>query len=105
MNRLQNKTALVTGASRGIGRATAAALAEAGARVLIHYGRSKREAESIVARSKRKADEQMQSRRTWELRTVLRCSPNRYALSSAIDWMCLSSMPESARRYALRITR
>jgi len=49
MTALQNKTALVTGASRGIGRATALALAEAGARVLIHYGRSKREAESIVA--------------------------------------------------------
>ena len=37
---LQNKTALVTGASRGIGRATAAALARAGAHVLVHYGRS-----------------------------------------------------------------
>src|SRR6204780_5533463 len=49
MNRLQNKTALVTGASRGIGRATAAALAEAGARVLVHYGRSEQEAESVVA--------------------------------------------------------
>ncbi|HEX4784013.1 MAG TPA: SDR family oxidoreductase [Candidatus Sulfotelmatobacter sp.] len=54
MTALQNKTALVTGASRGIGRATALALAEAGARVLIHYGRSKREAESIVAEIKTK---------------------------------------------------
>jgi 3-oxoacyl-[acyl-carrier protein] reductase len=49
MTALQNKNALVTGASRGIGRATALVLAEAGARVLIHYGRSKREAESTVA--------------------------------------------------------
>jgi 3-oxoacyl-[acyl-carrier protein] reductase len=49
MTTLQNKTALVTGASRGIGRATAVALAEAGAHVLVHYGRSKREAESLVA--------------------------------------------------------
>src|SRR6266481_5162852 len=49
MTTLQNKTALVTGASRGIGRATAAALAEAGAHVLVHYGRSKQEAESLVA--------------------------------------------------------
>jgi 3-oxoacyl-[acyl-carrier protein] reductase len=49
MTTLQNKTALVTGASRGIGRATAAALAEAGAQVLVHYGRSTREAESLVA--------------------------------------------------------
>src|SRR5580692_7937063 len=46
---LQGKTALVTGASRGIGRATAAALAEAGARVLVHYGRSAQDAESLVA--------------------------------------------------------
>src|SRR5258705_11795278 len=46
---LRNKTAIVTGASRGIGRATAAALAEAGAHVLVHYGRSTLEAESLVA--------------------------------------------------------
>jgi len=44
-----NKTALVTGASRGIGRATAAALAGAGAHVLVHYGRSEPEAESLVS--------------------------------------------------------
>jgi 3-oxoacyl-[acyl-carrier protein] reductase len=49
MPTLQNKTALVTGASRGIGRATALALAEAGAHVLVHYGRSAQEAESLVA--------------------------------------------------------
>ena len=49
MTTLQNKTALVTGASRGIGRATARALARAGAHVLVHYGRSAQEAESLVA--------------------------------------------------------
>ncbi len=48
MTTLQDKTALVTGASRGIGRATASALAEAGAYVLVHYGRSVEEAESLV---------------------------------------------------------
>ena len=46
---LQDKTALVTGASRGIGRATAFALAEAGAHILVHYGRSTQDAESLVA--------------------------------------------------------
>jgi 3-oxoacyl-[acyl-carrier protein] reductase len=50
----ENKTALVTGASRGIGRATAAALAKAGAYVLVHYGRSRQEAESLVVEIRRK---------------------------------------------------
>jgi 3-oxoacyl-[acyl-carrier protein] reductase len=49
MATLQGKTALVTGASRGIGWATASALANAGAHVLVHYGRSAQDAESLVA--------------------------------------------------------
>jgi 3-oxoacyl-[acyl-carrier protein] reductase len=49
MDTLQGKTVLVTGASRGIGRATASALAAAGAQVLVHYGRSAQDAESLVA--------------------------------------------------------
>ena len=54
MATLSGKTALVTGASRGIGRATAFALAEAGAHVLVHYGRSTREAQSLVAEIQKK---------------------------------------------------
>src|SRR5260221_2608748 len=49
MATLQNKTALVTGASRGIGRATGSALADHGAHVLVHYGRSAKEAEALVS--------------------------------------------------------
>ena len=49
MAALLNKTALVTGASRGIGCATASALAAAGAHVLVHCGRSAQDAESLVA--------------------------------------------------------
>lgn len=45
---LRGKTALVTGASRGIGRATALALAQRGAQVLVHYGRGAKEAEAVV---------------------------------------------------------
>ena len=55
MATLQGKTALVTGASRGIGRATASALANAGAHVLVHYGRSTQDAESLVAGIRSKA--------------------------------------------------
>jgi NAD(P)-dependent dehydrogenase (short-subunit alcohol dehydrogenase family) len=49
MNKLKGKTALVTGASRGIGRASALALAHAGAQVLIHYNSSEKEADAVVA--------------------------------------------------------
>ncbi len=48
MSKLSGKTALVTGASRGIGRASALALAKAGAQVLVHYGRGKDEADAVV---------------------------------------------------------
>src|SRR3984957_8010449 len=49
MFNLNNKTALVTGGARGIGRATVLALADAGAHVIIHYGRSADEANALVA--------------------------------------------------------
>jgi 3-oxoacyl-[acyl-carrier protein] reductase len=49
MSSLRGKTALVTGASRGIGRAAALALAKAGACVLVHYGHSSKEADVVVA--------------------------------------------------------
>jgi NAD(P)-dependent dehydrogenase (short-subunit alcohol dehydrogenase family) len=48
MNTLSGKTALVTGASRGIGRASALVLAKAGAQVLVHYGNSEKEADAVV---------------------------------------------------------
>jgi 3-oxoacyl-[acyl-carrier protein] reductase len=46
---LSTKNALITGASRGIGRATAIALAQRGANVLIHYGRDAKAADAVVA--------------------------------------------------------
>jgi len=49
MTDLSNKIALVTGASRGLGRAAAARLAQAGARVIVHYSASRDAAESIAA--------------------------------------------------------
>lgn len=47
-NLLDGKTAAVTGASRGIGRATALRLAEAGANVVVNYFQHQRDAERVV---------------------------------------------------------
>ncbi len=48
MGALSGKTALVTGASKGIDSATAIALAEAGADVAINYSRSDDEAAAVA---------------------------------------------------------
>jgi len=47
--RLRDKVAIVTGASRGIGRATALALAAEGARVVVNYNTRADAAEQVVA--------------------------------------------------------
>lgn len=49
MTNLADKNALVTGASRGMGRATAFALAAKGARVIVHYGRNNAVVDKIRA--------------------------------------------------------
>ena len=49
MTALAGKTALVTGASRGIGRASALKLAKAGAQVLVHFSSAGEEADPVVA--------------------------------------------------------
>ena len=46
---LQDKIAVVTGASRGIGRATAKALAREGAVVIVNYNGSKERADEVVS--------------------------------------------------------
>ena len=57
MNHLSGKTALVTGASRGIGRATALALAKVGAQVLVHYSSGEKEATAVVDEIRRAGGE------------------------------------------------
>lgn len=45
---VEGKVAIVTGASRGVGRSTAIALAKLGCAVCVNYSRSKAEAESVL---------------------------------------------------------
>jgi 3-oxoacyl-[acyl-carrier protein] reductase len=49
MKRLQGQAAVVTGASRGIGRAIALTLAREGARVVVNYARSHELGDAVVA--------------------------------------------------------
>jgi len=44
----QNRTVVITGAGRGIGRTLALGFAAQGARVLVHYAHSKQQAEEVV---------------------------------------------------------
>ncbi len=51
----QGKTAVVTGASRGVGRATALRLAEAGANVVVNYLQAEEKANNVVQLCKEKS--------------------------------------------------
>ena len=49
---LAGKVAVVTGSSRGIGKAIAIGLGSAGAKVIVNYNRSATQAEEVVAQIK-----------------------------------------------------
>ena len=53
-NLFEGKTAVITGASRGVGRATALRLAESGANVVVNYLKEAEKAETVVALCKEK---------------------------------------------------
>jgi len=53
-NLFQGKTAVITGASRGVGRATAMRLAESGANVVVNYLKEREKAETVAALCKEK---------------------------------------------------
>lgn len=55
--KFKNKVVLITGSSRGIGKATALAFAEEGAKVIVNYSKSKEEAEDVAAEIKEKGSD------------------------------------------------
>lgn len=48
MGKLDGKVAIITGSSRGIGRATALLFAKEGARIVVNYSKSEKEADVVV---------------------------------------------------------
>src|SRR5512140_1786465 len=54
MNNLTGKVCLVTGGTRGIGRATALLMAQCGADVIINYQNSKELADEVCERARKK---------------------------------------------------
>ena len=49
MSRLKDKVAVVTGSSRGIGKAIARAIAAEGASMAVHYCRGREQADQLAA--------------------------------------------------------
>jgi 3-oxoacyl-[acyl-carrier protein] reductase len=99
---LENKWALITGASRGIGRATALAFAREGAHVLVHYGRSAKEAETAVSeiRSKGGQAEAIQADLSTPDGAALLASRTRSAIGDHLDILVANAGVSKAARIA-----
>jgi 3-oxoacyl-[acyl-carrier protein] reductase len=99
---LEGKYALVTGASRGIGRATALALAHESAHVLVHYGRSAKEAEAVVSeiRSKGGQAEAIQADLSTPDGATLLASRARSVIGDRLDILVANAGVSKAARIA-----
>src|ERR1700716_4355590 len=94
MNRLSDKTAVVTGASKGIGAGIAKGLAADGAAVVVNYASSKDGAERIVADIKAKGGKAIAVHGNVAKAADVKKSSQRPSKRSA-GWTFLSTMPAS----------
>ena len=78
---LEDRTALITGGSSGIGKATATTLAEAGARVMIGYRSRKQEAEALAKElgSERAAAQQLDVARVESVRAAVQACATHFS--------------------------
>jgi NAD(P)-dependent dehydrogenase (short-subunit alcohol dehydrogenase family) len=101
MKDLANRTALITGASRGIGQATAVAMAAAGARVIVHYGRGAEEAKVLLGQIRSAGGVRRNPYRRTSLYPMGRTHwPERSARSSAsgsMSWLLTLAFPTAPR--------
>ena len=56
MKKFQNKTALVTGATSGLGKEICLDLAENGANIIVHYNKNRKDAELLIDEIKKFKD-------------------------------------------------
>jgi 3-oxoacyl-[acyl-carrier protein] reductase len=97
---LKGQTAFITGASRGIGRAIALRMAEAGARVIVHYHRDRAAAEHLaqsIGKSATVVQADLRSRQQIEqLFRSLQSTPLHILVNNAGVWFNtpLGSTPE-----------
>ena len=74
LDRLTGKVAVVTGASRGIGRAIALRLAQEGAAVVINYNGSKERAQEVKTEIESAGEQHRSCSVMWQMQhLVMRC--------------------------------
>ncbi len=104
MSDLSGKTALVTGASRGIGRASALALAKAGAQVIVHYSANEAAASAVVEEIRKAGGRAEKVAATCARPTGRTIWRRAFAPSSAIAWISWWRMPAPSRSASIEAT-
>lgn len=104
MNRLANKNALVTGSSRGIGRAIALRLAREGCTVVVHYHENRDEAETVAdqIRSGGGTAHVLQANFT-DVQQVIRLGEEAWAATGGLD-ILINNAGVSGRQHFLSLT-